>query len=118
MDFTPAQAGETDLFGIDFIEDLSIFGGGEQLLSAVFTIGVVSGVDATPSTHLAAAPYVAINPNTMTGLATLAVQKLSGLLAGVEYWLEAAAVTTQGRTLELWARIPPEDPPEIWSQRQ
>ena len=114
MDFDPAEIPENELFGVDFLYDLSRLAPDEQLLSAEFTLSVISGVDADAATRLIGAPYVAINPFNKTGLTTMAVQRITGLLDDVYYALEAKAVTTNANTLTLWSRIPPENPPTIW----
>lgn len=115
MDFDPAEITENELFGIDFLYDLSRLAPGEQLASVTaVTLAVISGVDATPAGHLVGSPYVAVNPFNKTGLVTMAVQRISGLLAGVFYSLQADVLTTNGNTLSLWSRIAPEDPPSIW----
>lgn len=115
MDFDPAETPEDELFGIDFQYDLSRLAPDEQLLSvSSFTLAPISGVDETPAARLVGIPYVSINPFNMTGLATMAVQRISGLLPGVLYSLEAKVVTTNANTLTLWSRIPPENPPTIW----
>src|SRR5215469_2922662 len=111
QDFAPAENVDNELFGLDFVNDLSQFGPGEQLVSTTFEIGVVSGTDPNPQSHFVGMPYVTTNPNNSSPLVTLAVQRLSGLVSGVQYWLQADALTTNGNTLSLWARIPPENPP-------
>lgn len=118
MDFDPAEVPEDELFGLDFIYDLSRLAPDEQLLSATFSIGIISGVDATPAARLVGSPYVSINPFNKTGLATMAVQRIVGLQQGVFYWVQADVVTTNANKLSLWSRIPPENPPTIWSPQR
>ena len=115
QDFAPAEMVESELFGLDFVNDLGQISPGEQLVSATFEIGVVSGEDPTPQNHLNGIPFVMVNPNNNTGLVTLAVQRVTGLLAGVQYWLQADCITTNSNTISLWARIPPENPSNIWN---
>ena len=114
MDFAPAESRDNEPFGIDFNNDLSRLLPGEVLTSASFQIGVISGVDPNPQSHLGT-QYVAVNAFNGTGLVTMAVVQLSGLVANVCYWLQATAQTSQGNTLTLWGKVPPEDPPGIWS---
>jgi hypothetical protein len=114
MDFAPAEARDDEPFGIDFVNDLGRLLPGEQLASAEFQIGVISGVDLNPAAHLGT-QYVAVNPFSGTGNVTMAVVQLSGLVANVCYWLQATATTTFGNVLTLWGKVPPEDPPGIWN---
>lgn len=119
MDFSPAEVVENDLFGIDFVYDLSRLAPDEQLLSVTsVTLKVISGVDPNPASRLIGLPFVSINPFNQTGLATMVVQRISGLQQGVYYSLEAVALTTNSNTLSLWSRIAPENPPTIWSPTQ
>lgn len=115
QDFAPAESTENELFGLDFVNDLGQLAPGEQLVSAVFEIGVVSGEDANPASHLIGLPYVMVNPYNNSGLVTLAVQRVAGLLSGVQYWLQADCLTTNSNTVSLWSRIPPENPSNIWN---
>lgn len=115
MDFAPAESVDDEVFGLDFVNDLSRLSPGEQLSSVVaMRIGVASGEDDDPEAHLDGSAIVSINPFNDTGLTTMVTQRLSGLLAGVSYWLEASALTTNGNTISLWARIPAGDPPQTW----
>lgn len=114
MNFTPAEQAESEPYGIDFIYDLlESTIPNEQLAQVVtFSIGVLAGVDATPAVHLMGSPYVSVNPQTPnSGLATVAVQQISGLLPNVQYWIGALCLTTAGRTISLWSQIPPGNPP-------
>lgn len=115
MDFAPADSVESELFGLDFVYDLSRLSPDEELVSAVVDIGVDSGVDATPSSRLSGSPYVAINPYNETGLTTMVVQRIAGTLPGVAYWLRATATTNRSNQISLWARIPAGQPPQTWS---
>lgn len=119
MDFDPAEVTENELFGVDFVYDLSRLSPSEQLLSVTaMTLAVVSGgVDASPSSHLIGPAYVAINPFNKTGLTTMAVQRIQGLLPGIVYSLQADVLTTNANTLSLWSRIPPENAPNVWQPR-
>lgn len=117
MDFDPADVGESEFYGVDFVYDLAALAPNEQLVSATFNLTVFSGVDASPAARLDGAPVVMINPANGTGLVTMAVQRLTGLLLGVVYSLQAVAVTTNGNTISLWSRVAVGAPPSniVWS---
>ena len=113
-DFDPADGtSEEEHYGIDFSYDLSALYANEYLVSCTCTLGVVSGVDATPNSHLYGASFVMINPANNTGVVSLAVQKVVGLLPNVTYFIQFIAVTNAGNKLSLWSRIPAASPPNI-----
>lgn len=91
--FTPANAGESEVYGFDFAKDLPE---GDSISTVTFGIAVVSGTDPDPASHLTGQPSV-------SGTQTL--QRVQDLIAGVIYTLEATVVTTMGNTLVLWAPI-------------
>lgn len=92
-DFSPADPVENEVYGFDFRKDLA---SGETLSSATFVLSVIDGTDASPGSRLTGIP-------TISG--TQAWQKLTGLLAGTSYRLEAVVITNQGNTKALWSRI-------------
>jgi hypothetical protein len=112
-DFDPSDAGENEYYGLDFSYDLAALYPGEYIISVIFYIGVVSGIDATPSTHLTGMPFVMVNPSTNTGVVTLAVQQVTALLPGVVYWLQAKVVTNAGNDLRLWSKVSCAAPPSV-----
>lgn len=96
-DFTPINQPETDIFAFDFT---SVLLAGETITgmapdaNTAWTIGVETGTDATPESHK-------VGPSQLQG--NLIVQKVGGLIAGVVYWFSGAVLTSNGRTLLLWA---------------
>jgi hypothetical protein len=87
--FSPMDVGENEVFGLDFINDLPT---GDSILSSSFTLIVDQGIDSNPSAHLNGAPGVG---------GTIALQRISGLLGGVNYLLQATVLTTLGNTISL-----------------
>lgn len=69
--------------------------------SVAFSLTVVTGTDASPSTHLDGLPGIS---------GTTGLQRLSGLVAGVNYILEATATTAQGNTIILYSHVRCEEP--------
>ena len=90
--WTYIRPDETDILGLDFKKDLL----GATIVSTTWTCRVVSGEDATPSSRLAGLPSVN---------GTISQQKVTGMLVGVIYDLEALVVTSDGRTLSLDSTI-------------
>lgn len=84
---------ENEVFGINFVNDLSA---GESIVSATFNISVDTGVDPSPSSHFVGLP-------SFTG--ATALQRISGLLNGVTYILEAVVTTSLHNTLSLHSRV-------------
>ncbi len=84
---TPFVVGETDVLSFDYTDSLVT---GETIVSAVCTITVVSGTDASPvdmkvGTAQAATPY--------------ALQKITGGVRNTTYLCSCAATTSDGRVL-------------------
>lgn len=92
-DWSVMNTGESEVFGLDFVNDLPT---GDSLTSVVFTIAVVSGTDATPSSRLDGSPGIS---------GTTAIQRISDLLPNVNYVLVAIAETALGNTLILYSRV-------------
>ena len=91
--FDPAQPAETDFFGFDFVKDLEE---GELILSATFALAVVSGTDNAVADRMVGDAKI---------LDTKCSQKISGLVAGVNYRIEATVTTNEERVLKLWSHI-------------
>ena len=99
-DFSPQERGESEVFGLDFVNDLEHE---EQLLSSVWTISVAEGVDPTPIVHLEGTSkvYVPLGSN----LQTATMQRIGGLWPDVTYVVRAVVVTNQGNTRSLWSHV-------------
>ena len=92
-DYDPQNPGETEVFGMDFVNELSV---GETIVSASVTLQVVTGTDATPQTHV-------------NGSATISLSKVSqsigGLLVNVTYRVIFTVVTNKGQTIILYSHV-------------
>lgn len=93
-DFDPADPGEDEYFGIDFINDLPT---DEGVLSATVTLTTKLGDDPNPASHLIG-PYVIMED-------TIVSQRIRNLQAGNVYTLRVLAVSTGLSTVSLWANI-------------
>lgn len=91
---------ESEVFGLDFVNDLEV---DETLISSVWTLAVVAGVDASPNDHLTG-PSKVVTPDGGT-LQTATIQRIGGLLPGVTYRTRAVVITSQGNTKSLWSHI-------------
>ena len=95
QDWDPLDVAETDIFSLNFINDLNV---GEGIVSVTFSIGVTYGNDPTPSARLIGTPGIS---------GTIVSQLISQPPApGIIYWLSALVMTTMGRQLELWGHFP------------
>lgn len=92
-DYSPSDVGEAETYGLDFARDLST---GETIVSVAWTCGVLTGVDPAPQDHV-------IGAGSING--TIAIQFLSGFLAGVNYRLMATVTTSTGETKSLWSHV-------------
>lgn len=90
-DFDPADPGENEIYTFDFVNDLA---SNEALQSAVWTCAAVAGVDANAASCVI---------GTASVLATKTSQRISGLLPGVRYLLQAKGVTNLGNTVSLYS---------------
>ena len=93
-DYAPAQQGESEVYGYNFVNDLAT---GDSIAGSVWALTVVEGTDANPSSHLINAPWVES--------ATLVNQRISGLLAGVTYAVQITATTALNNTLIRFTHI-------------
>jgi hypothetical protein len=94
-DFDPADPGESQVFGFDWVNDLAV---GDSIVGVLANISVQSGTDASPSSRLVSTPFI-LSP-------TQAVQRVANVLPGVNYTLQLIATTAQGDTLSLFSHIP------------
>lgn len=99
-DFSPQEKHESEVFGIDFVNDLEHE---EQLLSSLWTIKVVQGFDPMPNFHLEG-PCIEVVPFG-SNLKTATVQRVGGLWPDVTYKVEATVITNQGNTRSLWSNV-------------
>lgn len=91
--FTPANSGESQVYGFDFAKDLPA---GDSINGVTFGMSVVGGYDPAPQSHL-------INDPSISG--TQVLQRVANLIAGVIYTLQATVTTAEGNTLVLWAPL-------------
>lgn len=93
-DFDPADPGEDEYFGIDFINDLPT---DEGLVSATVTLTTKHGDDPDPASHLIGS-YVIMED-------TIVSQRIRNLQPGNVYTLRVLAVSTGSSIVSLWANI-------------
>src|SRR5262245_30433277 len=99
-DFSPQEFNESEVFGIDFVNDLD---DEEQLLSSVWTIAVTQGHDSNPKVHLQGPPMVVVPIGSIWRTAT--IQRIGGLWPDVTYVVRAVVITDRGNTRNLWTHI-------------
>lgn len=93
-DFDPANATESEVYSLDFVNELA---SGESLSSVTsVTLTVFQGTDADPSSHLSGSASI-------TG--TIVSQRLVTLTSGVTYTLSFTVLTTQTNTITLFSRV-------------
>lgn len=94
-DFQVMDVGENEVFGLNFVNDLPT---GDSILSVVFTLTVKDGfgVDPSPAAHLNGTPGFS---------GTTVLQRLSGLLPGVTYVVQAVVTTALGNTISLYSHV-------------
>lgn len=92
-DFSPTDPGEIEAYSFDFAR---LLGTGETISSSAWSIVVVSGVDASPSSRLIGSAHV-------TG--SVASQLIGNCLGGVTYLVTATVTTSTGQTLALWSHL-------------
>ncbi len=94
QDWDPLDIAETDVFSLDFINDLKPK---EGITAATFSIGVSYGNDPLPTARLVSVPGIS---------GTIVSQTVAQPPApGIIYWLSALVTTTKGRQLELWGHF-------------
>ncbi len=93
-DFDPANTTESEIFSIDFTNELST---GETILSvSSTTLTVFQGTDADPSSHLSGSSSVS---------GAIVSQRVANLTTGVTYTLAFTVLTTLSNTITLFSRI-------------
>lgn len=100
-DFDPVDVGEIGEFTFNFSRDLA---SGDTIASVVWACTVADssdGADASASSRLSGSP-------SNTTIKT--TQRVSGLVAGVKYVLQASATTTLGDMLSLWSYVDCKEP--------
>jgi hypothetical protein len=99
-DFSPQETQESEPIGLDFVNDLD---DGEFLMSSVWDMAAVSGLDLTPELRLEG-PSIVIEPEGSNDK-TATVQRVGNLVPGVTYRVRATVITTYGNTRSLWSHI-------------
>ena len=99
-DFSPQENGESEVLGLDFINDLEH---DEQLLSSRWTIHVTQGLDPNPKVHLEGTSVTIVPFG--SNLKTATIQRVGGLWHDVTYAVRAIVITNQGNTRNLWSHI-------------
>lgn len=92
-DFDPSDVGENEVYTFDFVNDLA---SNESLQSATWTCAAVLGVDASASSRIS---------GLATAAGSLTSQRVTGLLPGVRYRLQALGVTNLSNTVSLYAHV-------------
>lgn len=105
-DFSPADTVESEVFGLNFVNDLQ---SGEILLSVVggtflLTVSENSpGVDAAVGTRLVGSATIAVPPDETTNIG--AIQRIATLQPNVLYVLQGVVLTSLGNTKSLYSHI-------------
>jgi len=99
-DFSPQENGESEVLGLDFVNDLDH---DEFLVSSRWFVTVSLGVDPNPMIHLEG-PSTEIVP-AGTNMKTATITRIGGLWPDVTYAVEAVVITSVGNTRSLWSRI-------------
>jgi hypothetical protein len=93
MTWSPKRVSEAEAFTADFAGGVTPrLGTGETIVSAVWSVSVVTGVDATPSAMLSGSPSIS---------GAKVTQMITGGVKGVTYQLICTAQTSAGQTLVL-----------------
>lgn len=95
-DYSPSDNPENELYGLDFVNDLP---SGDSIATAAWTCSNANDTqvtDPTPSARIIAGPFIS---------GTVTTARVSGLLTGVKYVLQATVTTTQGNTLILFTHV-------------
>lgn len=92
-DFDVADSGESEVYTLDFVNDLAA---SDSLATVTWSLSVNQGTDPSPNSHLSGSAVIA---------GTQTLQRISGLLPGVNYKVEAVVTTTLGNTVSLWSHV-------------
>lgn len=99
-DFSPQETIESEVFGLDFVNDLD---GDEQLLSSVWELTVSDGDDPNPKIHLEGTSVVVVPFG--SNMKTATIQRIGGLWPDVTYIVRAVVITDAGNTKTLWTHV-------------
>lgn len=108
FDFDNIEPGETDIFTIEFSDDLI---GGREVSGTSFTCSVLATdplatIDINPSSRILGASNTSTLPNPVDGsLRTFANQKFGGFILGNKYSINAVMTTADGSVLERYSRV-------------
>ena len=94
-DFTPTSPNVRRLFTFDFVNTV-VPGDSIDPAQITLTIGVMTGTDATPLSHLVGLPSL---------FGTKVTQECENFLAGVEYYMLCNVTTRAGLKPALWAPL-------------
>ena len=98
-DFHPADTGEDEIYTFDFRRD---FDEGETIVSSEWTCAIASDSesidDDAPNTHHS-------DDSETLDTDTTSRRRISGLVAGVKYVLEATVTTSLGNMRTLWSHV-------------
>jgi len=97
-DFDRSDVGENELYSFDFVNDIA---GGLSITGSTWTISVMEGVDATPSSRLQGSPII---------LGTVVSHRISGLLEDVTYRVQCKANLSDSSVVSLWSNVESKDP--------
>jgi hypothetical protein len=100
IDFHPQWNGESEVLGLDFVNDLDH---DEQLITSLWTIFVTQGIDPNPKIHLEGTSITVIP--TGSSFKTATIQRIGGLWHNVTYAVRATVVTDKGNTRMLESHI-------------
>jgi len=95
-DFDPSDVGESEVYSFDFVKDLAT---GETIASSEWFCAVAEDSDADDA---AAQDHVALDAS---NAGTVTSQRITGLVDGVKYVLQAKVVTSLGNTKSLWSHV-------------
>lgn len=107
-DYDPIEAGETDVFSLEFTDDLK---SGRTIGAPVWSCIVIrtdvgATPDNSPSARIDGVATISTSIKPISGaLRTFANQKVNGMIAGNLYALQATVTTSDGCTLQRYSRV-------------
>lgn len=93
-EYSTANTVESEVYRMDFTNSMP---SGDQLISAVWHLATVVGVDPSPDSHLVGSP-------TFPSSAVTA-QRIAGLLPGVRYAVQCQVRTGLGNSYTQWCYL-------------
>lgn len=99
-DFYPMSTNESDVIGLDFVNDLNP---GENILVTNWFVTVVQGVDLNPQSRLEGPSFLYTTDNNPAP--TAVIQRVGTLQPGVTYAMRAEIETDFGNFKDLWSHI-------------